>query len=419
MTSLTRLTQTFCILAMLTACSKVKSPETSGLFTPVTDPVSGVVSYALNYGDTRDNRQSLYFVTKSMTEDGRFLVFMYTEGNEKTGCGPRKLMLADLKTDKISEIIANCASGTFGIMQMTPFIEAKQNYLIYGDTEKGFFKVDFRKPQEHVKLCDIPEELKSIGKITRLATQLTLTMDRTKAFLDLEIQTDNGPKRYVQGLLDLNTGEWDEWGETEWNCHHGQLNPVDDSLALCAWECAWEEMGQNYMKETGWYPRMWLIRKGTKELIPARTRNFASHEIWDDDGKGFSWCGRGEMIDEDCVYHVDLETREEKPWAIVKGARHNNCSPDGKYVVVDQAPETWWRGCRWAVAFYNRETGKTAWVYTVREPLMPRDNQSALHPDPHPHFVMNGRYIVSTASNADGHMDLYVTPVGQLLEMTR
>ena len=32
---------------------------------------------------------------------------------------------------------------------------------------------------------------------------------------------------------------------------------------------------------------------------------------------------------------------------------------------------------------------------------------------------MNGRYIVSTANNADGHMDLYITPVKQLIEMTQ
>ena len=50
---------------------------------------------------------------------------------------------------------------------------------------------------------------------------------------------------------------------------------------------------------------------------------------------------------------------------------------------------------------------------------MPQDNPSRLHPDPHPHFVMNGRYIVSTANNADGHMDLYITPVKQLVEMTQ
>ena len=86
--------------------------------------------------------------------------------------------------------------------------------------------------------------------------------------------------------------------------------------------------------------------------------------------------------------------------------------------MCDDAPERWWRGCKWRVAFWNRETERGVWIYSTRPALMPREKQSRLHPDPHPHFVMNGRYVVCTANNADGHMDLYVTPVDQLVKMT-
>ena len=411
--SLSKILMLSLAVAFAAACQPnggIKSPEESSLFEKRVDPESGVVSYALKYGAPDDNRQSLYFVTKSMTEDGRFLLFMYTEGNEKKGCGERHTMLADLKKDEVFDL---------GPTGMTPFIETKEDYMVYGDPKRGFFKRSFEDPDTEIKLCDIPEELSSIGRISRLASHLTLTMDRQKAFLDTEIRTPEGKNRFLQGLLDLNTGEWDLWGETDWICNHGQLSPVDDSLAMCAWESAWEEMGQAYQAETGWYPRMWLVRKGEKTLIPAEARNFASHEIWDDDGKGISWCGHGTMVEEDCVYHLDLATGKQEAWAKVPGARHNYCSPDGKYVVCDQAPETWWRGCRWRVAFYNRETEKYVWIYSTRDALMPRENQSRLHPDPHPHFVMNGRYVISTANNADGHMDLYITPVDQLIEMTK
>lgn len=398
--------------AMAFSCNgtAVKSPEESSLFEKRVDPESGVVSYALKYGAPDDNRQSLYFITKSMTEDGRYLVFMYTKGNEKKGVGPRHLMLADLAEDKVYDL---------GERRMTPFIETRQDYLVYGDNEKGFFRIDFARPGEEKKLCDIPSELSSLGRITRLATHLTLTQDRKKAFLDVSLDTPEGRTRYLQGMLDLVSGKWDLWGETEWNCNHGQLNPVDDSLAMCAWESAWDSLGRAFQDSTGFYPRMWLVRKGQKTLIPAEARNFASHEIWDDDGKGISWCGHGWMEEEDCVYHMDLATGKQEAWAKVPGARHNNCSPDNKYVVTDQAPETWWRGCKWRVAFYNRETGKYVWIYSTRDELMPQNNQSKLHPDPHPHFVMNGRYVISTANNADGHMDLYITPVAQLIEMTK
>ena len=96
-----------CVCAAVAACQPggagkagaIKTPETSKLFEKRVDSISGVVSYALKYGAPDDNRQSLYFVTKSMTEDGRFLVFMYTEGNEKKGHGPRHTMVADLLKD--------------------------------------------------------------------------------------------------------------------------------------------------------------------------------------------------------------------------------------------------------------------------------------------------------------------------------
>lgn len=400
-------------LLLLAACTpRIKSPEQSSLFEPFTDPESGVVSYVLKYGAPDDNRQSIYFTSKSMTEDGRFLVFWYTEGNEKKpgGAGPRHQMVADLALDKVFDL---------GLQTMTPYVEKQQDYMVWGDRERGFFRVDFKHPDKEIKLCDVPAELKALGEVRRLATHLTLTSDRRRAFLDTEILTPEGKSRYIQGMLDLQTGAWEEWGETPWNCNHGQVNPVDDNLAMVAWEGCWDASGQAYQAETGWYPRMWLVRKGSRELIPAKTINFASHEIWDDDGKGLSWCGHGWMTDEQCVYHRDLATGEEQVWAAVPGARHNSCSPDNKYVVTDQAPETWWRGCRWRVAFYNRETGKYVWLFSTREALMPQDNQSRLHPDPHPHFVMNGRYVVSTASNADGHMDLFVTPVAQLIEKTR
>ena len=139
-----------CALALAVSCAGVKSPEQSSLFEPRVDPESGVVSYALKYGAPDDNKQSLYFISKCMTEDGRFLVFWYNEGNEKSpeGPGPRHQMLADLKKDKVFDL---------GLSTMTPFIEPRQDYMVYGDVQRGFFKRDFRHPELEIKLCDVPE----------------------------------------------------------------------------------------------------------------------------------------------------------------------------------------------------------------------------------------------------------------------
>ena len=395
-------------LMLAAALTGVHTPETSKLFERRIDPESGVVSYSLVYGAPDDNRQSLYFVTKSMTEDGRFLVFNYTKGNERKGRGPRKLMVADLLKDEVHEL---------GDPGMIPFVDCKKDYIVYGRLKHnpGFYRQNLDDPGREIKLCDIPGALTEMGRVRYLATHLTLTRDRSKAFLDASVIAPNGATNYVQGLLTLANGAFESWGTTDFFCNHGQLNPVRDDLALCAWEEAWLKPGQDYKKKTGWYPRMWLVEPGGKRtLVPARDRNFASHEVWDDDGKGFSWCGRPG----DYVYHHDLATGRQERWCGIAGARHNNVSPDNRYVVCDEAPEAWWRGCKWRVAFWNRETEKGVWIYSTRPALMPREKQSRLHPDPHPHFVMNGRYVVCTANNADGHMDLYVTPVDQLVKMT-
>lgn len=394
-------------LMLAAALTGVHTPETSKLFERRIDPESGVVSYSLVYGAPDDNRQSLYFVTKSMTENGRFLVFNYTKGNERKGRGPRKLMVADLLRDEVREIPVDLG---------TPFIEGRRDYIVGCHREKGFCRIDLDSPGKVNWLCGVPKELTTMGRVQHLATHLTLTRDRRKAFLDSCVIGTDGAANYVQGLVTLATGEYEPWGRTDFFCNHGQLCPARDDLALCAWDEAWRKPGRDYKKKTGWYPRMWLLEaNGRKTLVPARTRNFASHEIWDDDGKGFSWCGDGVQHE---IYHYDLETGKEECVCPLPGGRHNTLSPDKRYVVYDNAPEKWWRGCKWRVGFWNRETRRNVWVYSTRPALMPANRQSRLHPDPHPHFVCGGKYVVMTANNADGHMDLYVTPVDQLVKMT-
>ncbi len=395
----------------------IRTPETSKLFEKRVEPVSGVVSYSLVYGEPDDNRQSLYFITKSMTEDGRFLLFHHTIGNErKPKCSQKTLMVVDLLEDRVKQVAWDERTGKTYMENgkpYDPFVECKENYIVYGSVSVGgFYRCDLADPAHPRKLCGIPKEISSLGKIKYLYTHLTLTSDRKRAFLDTCVITPEGKKRYLQGMLNLETGEFDKWDETPFYCNHGQVNPVRDDLAMCAWECCWEREGQEYKRKTGWYPRMWLMQKGKREMIPSRELNYASHEIWDDDGTGFSWCSAR------YVYHHDLKSGKQERWCGIPGASHAHISPNKKYVVCDDAPEGWWRGCKWRVAFWNRETGKYVWIYNTRPALMPRNNPSKLHPDPHPHFVVNAKYVVCTANNADGHNDLYVTPVKQLVEMT-
>ncbi len=384
----------------------MRTPATSKHFERRIDPVSGVVSYALS-GGRNQNYQSVYFTAKSMTDDGRFLLFDISPTERKPRTLSKHKALIDFATDELIDLP--------GINGQLPYVDVKDDYMIYVGRDGAFFKLDFRNPRHPVKLCDAPRELPPHGRINRYFTHLTLNHDRTKAFLDLGFEGNN--RTWVQGTLDLATGAFEPWTVTDFLTNHGQINPVRDDVAMCAWEECWQGKGAEYKRKTGWYPRMWLMYKdGRKEMIPSRVSNHASHEIWDEDGKGFSWCSNVAKVGG--VWHYDLATRKLERWVAYPGARHDKASADNRLVVYDDAPGKWWRGCPWRVCFYNRDTARTVEVYSTRPALMPATNQSRLHPDPHPHFACRDRYIVSTANNAWGTMELYVTPVDQLVRLT-
>ena len=119
-----------------------------------------------------------------------------------------------------------------------------------------------------------------------------------------------------------------------------------------------------------------------------------------------------------CDYPADLAAGRQECFCPDRQARHNMLSADKKYVVYDVAPAKWWRGCTWNVKFYNRATQRTVEVYATRPALMPESHESRLHPDPHPHFSGDGRWVISTANNARGNMEVYLTAVDQLVART-
>lgn len=383
--------------------------ENNKLFERFVDPVSKVVSYRLLYGDPGDCCFSLYFTIKSMTDDGRYLVFKFKKGDSLTPA-TRYIMVADLKTGQVHQ---TCTLTE-------PFVDVKDNYMIYGRSYEGgwaLFRRNFDNPEKEIKLQDAPSAVKSRGTIVALHGHLTLSKNRKKAFIDPEVITPDGKDIRIYGLFDLETGAWDPWGEDAATFTHAQLCPSDDSVALFADEDAMNKW--NAVGRVGGYPRMWLVRKGSKEMVPAKAKNICSHEIWDDDGKGFSWCGSGEQVSGNGVYHHDLATGNQKLWADVPGARHNTCSTDNQYVVCTQSVGEYWGHGSYRVAFWNRNTGKYVWLYSTRPALNPKGVKQAMGTNPHPRFVMNGKYVVTTAYNDNGTCDIFVTPTKQMIKMTQ
>jgi len=186
----------FCLLVagvgLTDSQADTKTPETSSLFRRHVEPSSGVVSYILE-SRIAENQQSLYFTQPSMTDDGRFIVFDVSGGER----GNRKsLALADLRDDKLVPL---------EIRGSIPFLDTASAEL-YWFEDDGLYRMALsQEPRHKEKLCDIPEELRTAGeRIRSLATHLTLSPDRRKAFMDARVDD-----RFIQGMLDIGSGAFE------------------------------------------------------------------------------------------------------------------------------------------------------------------------------------------------------------------
>ena len=400
----------------------IKTPQTSALFERRVDPKSGVPFYVLKTKLLAYNQQSVYFTHKSMTDDGRFIVFWCSDdefegpgervkgGKGERGKAKRRkskwLGLVDFKTDQLHSY-EDCHPWI-------PFLDTKTDVMYYV-TDDGFFRRDLLvDPAKEIKICDLPAALKAEGrKIKMICTHLTLTADRTHAFLESRVDD-----KFVQGMVDLRDGSYEKWGEADIFINHGQINPVDDTLALCAFEGHWKDakgVQHDIPRPTKEnpnvvYPRLQLLGKGWRRMIPSKKTNYATHERWDEQGEGFYWCSGG-------VYYHDLATGRQTQISPV--GTHAMMSADRRYVVSDHSVNGWWRGSAWETHFWNRETGKGVKMNSFIERYTPRERPSKLHPDPHPQFVCCDRYMIWTLNSPDSHMDLAIAATDEVAAFTK
>jgi len=412
--------------------ARMKTPETSALFEPYTDPVSGVESRVMKDDVLgKWHHQGVYYTTKSMTDDGRFLIFTVAD-NEMTPTGQvnraKTFAFVDFLTDT-AHILPDVAG--------LPFFDTRTGQLYYApvdpQSEKEAMLPCFRRrdfyadPFRAIALCDVPEVAKRGGKKPPAwwYTHLSLSRDRTKAFLDFRADkrllrtgenydTKGGPSVAHsfnrQGTLDLETGVWRTWTETPYLCNHGLINPADDTVAFCAHEACWEGL-----KPGDVYDRIHLHRiDGSNQRIRPMNCNYATHESWAQDGSGLVFCPNGTAI-------YDLKTGREEMLCPLYGI-HADLSACKRYVAFDAECDTWWRGCPWKVSFWNRETGRKIDIYSRGAAIFPKaakkgDPVTTLHPDAHPSFVKGGAYVYSSF-NAPGRIRLMMTPVAPLVART-
>ena len=418
----------------------VKTPATSKLFERFTDPESGVVSYLLKPGIESFQQQSLYYSAKSMTDDGRFLVFDVYDGEQE--CDDpnpgrsKQFAILDFATDKIMRF-----PKTGGEKHQIPFLDVKTDTLYYICRDDNTFRRRelAKDPQKEIVMCPLPKELLDIGYVRGWFTHLTMSADRTKAFLETRITEGmKGPtpphlkgklkSRWIQGTLDVTNGKWHQWTETDYPANHAALNPVDDTLVYYGWGgylAHYSELRKAALKRGEKFDEPVLSMcfahpdgKSTR-FAPAAIRH-ATHQTWSEDGSLLYWCSRDMARKVWGVYTIDPRTMEQSLFAPVR-AMHATITAEMDAITFDWPHEPWGRGSGWETVFYNCATKKQVFIHSSRPPIadIPAKKYSNLHPDPHPQFVMNGRYIVSSFNcDSPRRMTVSVTPTAQLWHLT-
>ena len=319
-----------CALALAALDGAAKGFEDSPLFVKRVDPYSGAVSYLLKPKAYAFSQQSIYFTNRSVTDDGRFLLFTAWDSPvAKTN----RLVAADVEKGTFREIPVGKSRVPI------PYLDTKAAH-VYWFNENGLHRFDLRGEKNEAEIvCPYPADL---GPMHSYGTHLTLSEDRKTVFLDMRRQRKD---IWVQGVLHIDTGRFETWSETPYQLNHGQMNPKNDRMAICAREYEWKGFDGKTHKVhsrpcTKGCPRMWLMEPGKCTWVEPKNGQHATHENWTDDGKGIYWCANGNKG----VYMHDLATGRQR-CICPRNAVHASMDPSNRYVAFDNSFGRRYRGC--------------------------------------------------------------------------
>lgn len=375
----------------------MKTPETSRLFEKWVDPVSGVESYILSRKITRQ-QQGFYFTNDCMTEDGRYLWFYVglLPGS------PKMLGVVDFEADDLWIMEDTLNNGS------SPYVDTKTGevYFTYGAT------VYRRAPQRDAQTEKIGTVPSQTGAAIRFcSTHLTRTPDGKEFFLDLV----EGVNTCYTGTMDIETGVFTKWADHALHTNHGQINPQNPDLALCACDYWTNHLTGEYnlipSDENGNYLRLWTVTRDGKQTTYPPHNGFATHEYWSADGKKIFYNNFNG------IQRINLETGAHE-CVHPTCAWHSFATADEKYFVYDAkktTEEAFYRGGPACVRFVEAETNKEIDVISYLPPLGTPEEPFNYHPDPHPRFVCGEKYVVYTTT-VRGTMDVAVVKVDHLIK---
>lgn len=366
-------------------------------FTPYVDPVSGVKSYVLTERAAAV-QQSLYFTQACVSPDGEYLWFK---------CANPPLMahtyaVVGLNPDKpFLRYFPNCGytqtgSGYCGMTHEGDGILFAAYHTVYKLTPDGTV----------TPLLKLDHDFVHGRPVGRLFTHASTSCDGKELVMDMEIGG-----RYYIGIGELETGRIRILESFGRNYNHAQFSPTKKDLFLLDQDWWYDQNSGEYFPI---HNRIWLMNSsGTlfEPLIPkqlyGKDGSEISHDFWSKDGM---LCWTDYNLG---AYECDVDTREiNHVWK--RSLCHSHASADRKYWCADESPYRWAaEPCK--VLFLNRATGKEAEIFSALPD--PAIKPRWYHIDPHPQFCGGDEMIVSTTT-ALGKVDVAVTPVRQLIEIT-
>jgi hypothetical protein len=358
----------------------------SDLFTPHTDPESGITSYILRR-KVAPVQENFYFVNDPMDASGRYLWFYCAFPPAL----PRSLGVLDMETGDIRHYPETGFTGA------SPYVEPETGAAVWA-MGPSLWRRGPGANDEVQHLNRLPADLIGDRSITRLATHLTRSADGKAFFVDAAFGL-----QWVFGTLPVDGGDFALWHRFDRNFNHAQLSPTDPDLVLFAQEHHPDPITGLRIRITD---RMWLMRKGEAPRPIFAEPTVVTHEWWDEDGEHV-WCIKGGQG----TWRVNIHTAEVENLNWPTGAWHSHHHPSGKYVVGD-TNQRFYRGTPSTVRFLNRETGRD--VQVIDNPARDDYVGANYHIDPHPRFAGGGRYVTFTTTVC-GEVDLAVVPVEELV----